>query len=180
MKEYTREELQLIFIDSFIDVEYNQRSALIEVLAGSKVVLDALKEKRELILSFLPEEKYARILSCCTKEYIDFVLGELFDRDITAVTFLSKEYPRNLLDLPMRPIVLYAKGDLSLLSSEGIAIVGSRKSLPLSIDIAKVFATDISNAGLSVISGIAEGVDKAALESALFHSGKVISVLRRC
>ena len=63
------------------------------------------------------------------------------------------------------------------MNGDCFSIVGSRKSLPLSIKIAQDYAKELSNAGFTLVTGIAQGVDEVVLKTALEQSGKVISVL---
>lgn len=98
-------------------------------------------------------------------------------RDIRAVTIVSEEYPESLKNIPIPPLVLYCKGDISLLNGENFGIVGSRKSLPVSRGIAENYAGSLSSAGFTIVSGIAEGADSVALKKAVSSGGKVITVV---
>jgi DNA processing protein len=70
-------------------------------------------------------------------------------------------------------LVLYAKGDLGLLKQDKLGIVGSRKSLPISIGIAKNYAKGLADAGYTLVTGVAQGVDTAVIESTLKANGKI-------
>ena len=78
------------------------------------------------------------------------------------ITLADSSYPPALLQIPDPPPLLYAKGRLSLLTQPGIAIVGSRSATPQGIAIAESFARALSDAGLTIISGMALGIDAAA------------------
>ena len=111
------------------------------------------------------------------KDYLEFVLSALKNRGIVAVTYVSETYPKDLFDVDCPPLVLYCKGDITLLNGENFAIVGSRKSLPLSINLAEDFAKNLCSADFTLITGCAEGVDSAVLSTALDMKKKVISVI---
>ena len=60
------------------------------------------------------------------------------------------------------PLLLFCRGDVSLLSTPQIAIVGSRNATPTGLEIASEFAYELTSAGITVTSGMARGIDGAA------------------
>lgn len=92
------------------------------------------------------------------------------------VTLADESYPSALLEIPDPPVVLFAKGRLELLRSTAIAIVGSRNATPQGINTARAFAQALSDAGLTVVSGLALGIDAAAHEGGLAGSSSTIAV----
>lgn len=96
---------------------------------------------------------------------------------VEAVAFGAPGYPAWLSQVPDPPIVLWAKGDWSLLDRPAIAIVGSRKPTAISVAIAERLAGSLARAGLVVTSGLAAGVDGAAHEGALRVGGPTVAVL---
>ena len=93
----------------------------------------------------------------------------------TIVTRHSSEYPAELLDLDLPPPALYVLGRLP--RRPGISIVGSRKADPYGIEVAEKFAGELTAAGLTVVSGLALGVDSAAHQGALAMGGRTVAVL---
>ncbi|STQ89075.1 DNA-processing protein DprA [Iodobacter fluviatilis] len=87
------------------------------------------------------------------------------------------DYPPSLLDLPDAPVLLYIKGRTDLLSAPALAIVGSRNASPQGIMNAREFAQSFSGAGLSVVSGLAAGIDAAAHQGALAAPSSTIAVV---
>jgi DNA processing protein len=92
------------------------------------------------------------------------------------VTLADASYPTALLEIPDPPVVLFAKGRLELLRSTAVAIVGSRNATPQGINTARAFAQALSDAGLTVVSGLALGIDAAAHEGGLEGSSSTIAV----
>ena len=88
-----------------------------------------------------------------------------------ALTLFDKEYPKRLLDLRYPPLVLFFKGDLSLLNEECIAIVGSRKPCDYALKATERLAQSAD--GKVIVSGLAKGIDAAAHR----HAFKTIGVL---
>lgn len=86
-------------------------------------------------------------------------------------------YPPRLLGLPTPPEPLWWEGDVSLLSREGIAIVGTRRMTAYGERVARELATAVAVAGLVVVSGLAQGIDSAAHAAALDARGDTVAVL---
>jgi DNA processing protein len=86
-------------------------------------------------------------------------------------------YPVALLDLPDPPLLLYVIGRVDLLNQPALAVVGSRNPSPQGREDARAFAKAFSQAGLTVISGLALGIDGAAHEGALEGPGATIAVV---
>lgn len=78
------------------------------------------------------------------------------------LTLADAAYPRALLTIPDPPALLYAKGRLELLSRPALAIVGSRNATVQGMQNAEQFARTLSQSGLTVVSGLALGIDAAA------------------
>ena len=140
-------------------------------------IKEILEQGREYILNTVGEKEYSTLMHSANKEYLDFILLSLERKGITIVTIESQEYPKSLIDTPVPPLVLYCKGDVSLLSGKNISIVGSRKSLPLSLKIAENYTETLCNNNFTVVTGIAEGVDSTVIKTAIKCGGKVISVM---
>ncbi len=83
------------------------------------------------------------------------------------VTLGDSDYPQALLDTPDPPLLLYVKGSRALLNQPAIAIVGSRSPTPQGEENARAFAGHLADAGLTIVSGLALGIDAAAHQGAL-------------
>lgn len=177
MKRYSEEELCLIWLDSFGGLEYKHKQQAYSLIKGKNGIKAVIENCRDYIISEAGESVYLTLKNSANAAYLDYVTEGLEKKGITAVTAESEEYPEKLLQTDMPPLALYTKGDLSLLSEEIFGIVGSRKSLPADINAATVFAESLSDAGFTLVTGIAEGVDSAVIKAALNKNGKIISVV---
>lgn len=83
------------------------------------------------------------------------------------LNWADSRYPAALLETADPPVLLFAQGRLDLLQRPGVAVVGSRHPTPQGKDNAFAFARALSAAGVTVVSGLAQGVDGAAHEGAL-------------
>lgn len=93
------------------------------------------------------------------------------------VTLADDLYPRPLLEISDPPPLLYAQGRAELLQRSGLAIVGSRNATPQGELNAASFAKALSQAGLTIVSGMAQGIDAAAHRGGLEGPGSTIAVL---
>ena len=100
-------------------------------------------------------------------------------RDLSAaiVLWTDPEYPALLRSIIDAPLVLYCRGDLSLLQSPGFAVVGSRKATRHGRSVAEYMARCLSACGMAIVSGMALGIDRVAHEAALARVGRSIGVL---
>jgi DNA processing protein len=87
------------------------------------------------------------------------------------------EYPAALLETADPPLLLYAEGRFDLLQAPCVALVGSRNPSAQGADHAKAFGAALSEAGWTVVSGLALGIDGAAHEGALRGPGSTIAVV---
>ena len=83
------------------------------------------------------------------------------------LTLADEAYPRSLLDIADPPILLYVKGDPALLQRPAIALVGARSATAQGEANAAAFARSLAEAGLTIVSGLALGIDAAAHRGAL-------------
>lgn len=89
----------------------------------------------------------------------------------------SCEYPDRLREIPDPPKVLYCRGDISLMESDTVSVVGSRKYTLYGKTVAEMTGSRLAESGITVVSGLAYGIDAFAHEGALDAGGKVIGVL---
>ncbi|MBS0358318.1 MAG: DNA-protecting protein DprA, partial [Proteobacteria bacterium] len=93
------------------------------------------------------------------------------------ITWADEAYPKRLLETASSPPLLYIHGSLGLLNSPGIAIVGSRHPSPMGKSTALKMAYLLAKAGLTITSGIAQGIDGSAHTGALEAKGSTIAVM---
>ena len=86
-------------------------------------------------------------------------------------------YPRRLLDLRCPPDPLWIDGDADALAGRTVSIVGTRRMTPYGDRVAREFASACAEAGILVVSGLAQGVDSSAHEGALAAHGRTVAVL---
>jgi len=92
------------------------------------------------------------------------------------ITIKDGEYPELLRHIPDAPVVLYARGPLQS-GTMTLAVVGSRKASPEGMNLAGKIGETLSFAGITIVSGLARGVDTAAHTRALEGEGRTAAVL---
>ncbi len=86
-------------------------------------------------------------------------------------------YPPTLAEIPDPPSLLYVRGKIEPADQIAIALVGSRKCTSYGLRIAERLATSLARVGLTVVSGLARGIDAAAHRGALNGGGRTLAVL---
>src|SRR5262245_36821766 len=97
-------------------------------------------------------------------------------RGISVVAWNDPRYPAALLATSDFPPVLWFRGQLTALDAPAVAIVGSRAASAVALETATRLAADLASRGLTVVSGLARGVDSAAHRGAIAY-GRTVAVL---
>lgn len=116
------------------------------------------------------------IASGCTFE--DAVAQQERMREIgaTLITYTSAEYPARLRTIYDPPLILYARGNIGLVDSVMLAVVGTRRPSTYGKAAAERLSADLASAGLTILSGMARGIDTSAHQSALAVGGNTVAV----
>ncbi len=117
------------------------------------------------------------IASGCSFEDAVIQQEKMAETGTAAVTLRDPRYPPALREIYDPPVLLFARGRLELLEGSGLGIVGTRRPTPYGLAAAERLAGDLARAGLTIISGMARGIDTAAHKSALAVGGDTIAVL---
>jgi DNA processing protein len=94
-------------------------------------------------------------------------------------SFLTRDdeaYPERLLEIYDPPAVLWIRGEVALLARPGIAVVGTRQPSIYGAGMAEILSRDLANRRLTILSGMARGVDTAAHKGAIEAGGKTVAV----
>ena len=104
-------------------------------------------------------------------------LQRVRDCGAEVITAESPHYPRQLREIHAPPIVLYVWGELTERDHHAIGVIGSRRTSHYGAECAKKLSYQLAYAGLTVISGLARGIDTAAHQGALAAKGRTIAVI---
>ena len=124
----------------------------------------------------LSQAAAASLLSHDYRPFAEAECARLAASGAAVVDILSKRYPRLLMEIPDPPPYLYTLGEVSG-SETAIAIVGSRRATQYGLCTATRLARDLATRGVTVVSGMARGIDTAAHWGALKAGGRSVAVL---
>lgn len=108
---------------------------------------------------------------------LDGELARVHGMGFKLLTLDDPEYPGDLSEIHSPPIVLYIWGDLLPQDRVGAAIVGTRRATPYGKAVARDLASGLASSGVTVVSGMARGIDAVAHQAALEAGGRTIAVL---
>src|SRR5258706_11436114 len=138
---------------------------------------NVLNATRSQLSRVVPEALAAGILERNRGSEVAKALQWAAQPEHRVLTLADTEYPKQLLEIPDPPALLYVAGNAKLLSFPALAVVGSRNATPQGLKNAQSFARTFSEAGLVIVSGLAIGVDSAAHRGGLEGQGSTIAVL---
>jgi DNA processing protein len=93
------------------------------------------------------------------------------------VNWTEPEYPQNLLQIYDPPVLLYVRGDASILNAPAIGMVGTRRPTIYGSQMAERISRDLAAKGLTIVSGLARGIDAISHKGATEVGGRAIGVL---
>ncbi|MBM3134372.1 MAG: DNA-protecting protein DprA [Chloroflexi bacterium] len=149
---------------------------LVEHFGSAEAVLDASAEELQR-LPRLTAEVVAR-LRAVSLEDLEAELTALSDEGLQVVTWDDDDYPANLRLVSDAPPVLFVRGELQPDDAQAVAIVGTRQPTPPAATLAETLARELAGRGLTIVSGLALGIDTAAHRGALQPAeGRTLAVL---
>jgi len=132
---------------------------------------------RAELARFASDEALQALHSDAVAKAVEGALAWLQQPGNAIVTLADTAYPRLLLEISDPPAVLYCRGRTDLLNRPALALVGSRNATAQGSSNAEQFARSFSTAGLTIVSGLAQGIDAAAHRGGLAGKGSTIAVL---
>jgi len=108
---------------------------------------------------------------------VDNELRLIEKHSVAITTILDADYPANLARMAAPPPLLYYRGTLSPMDEAAVAVIGSRKISRYGRDVTHQIVTALARAGVTIVSGLALGVDAAAHQFALDAEGRTLAVL---
>ncbi len=161
---------------SAIDLTIKRCSEIVSHYSCAGDVLLALLNGDNFLINFFGAD-YEKLKIKLMNFSFDTLERYFSKKNVSYITVESPLYPPQLKQLDEPPYILYYIGDISLLSTNNIAIVGSRTPTYYGREITELFARALVKNGFTIVSGLSTGVDKIAHETALKERGKTIAVL---
>jgi DNA processing protein len=134
-------------------------------------------ERENQIRAKLGEKIAQFVIEARLKFNPDKEVERLANYDVGYITVFDKGYPKLLKELYDCPVILYVKGENGVLNSLSLGVVGSRKYTSYGKNFSYRFSRDCAQSGLTIVSGLALGIDAFAHQAALDVGGKTVGVL---
>jgi DNA processing protein len=119
----------------------------------------------------------AEIVSAQTRTSPDDEMERLYRAGVKLVSWHHPDYPPRLKEIPDPPPVLYFKGQISPNDERSIAIVGTRSPTAYGREAAAILSADLARNSVTIVSGLARGIDSIAHRAALDSQGRTIAVV---
>ena len=131
----------------------------------------------ELARAGLERAPLQNLLSLRAKLDLDAEMQRIQDAGARVLTLLDDDYPRLLREIHQPPPVLYMKGSLRPEDEWAVAVVGTRHTKATGVEMTNYLAGDLARNGVTIVSGLARGIDTVAHRAALQAGGRTIAVL---
>lgn len=148
---------------------------LLHAFGSADAVLSASFKQLRALRGISPAA--ATAISTTTPDLGTKTLERVAAQDGVALTPTDPEFPSILTQIPDAPVLLFARGRLELLHTSCVAIVGSRDHSRYGAEVAAHLASGCARAGVTVVSGMARGLDAVAHDAALDAGGGTVGVL---
>jgi len=148
---------------------------LLERFRGPQAIFRA--SRTELEAAGVSGSVAQSIASGCSFEDAAAQREKMSQAGAALVTLGDPAYPPALREIFDPPILLFARGRLELLQSICLGVVGTRRPTPYGLAVAERLSADLAHAGLTIVSGMARGIDSAAHKGTLAAGGNTIAVL---
>ena len=170
------EDKNIIWLDLFPFLTYQKRVKLLNIFPKDKDI-------RKLFLSepkvkeIVTEQEFIKMSNLLEEDKLDRIIERNLNEGIEMVTINDDRYPKLLKEISTPPLCLYCKGNLQLLNTLCVGVVGSRKITDYGVIVTKQYSKALAIAGVTVVSGMANGVDTVAHKTVLENNGATIAVL---
>lgn len=125
----------------------------------------------------LRDEHLDKIFQFRDNKFLEKILIRIDENHINVVTILDDDYPDRLVNITDRPCVLYYKGSILPEDNIAIGIVGSRKSTAYGKWACERFTKELAQLGVTIISGLAQGIDTYAHKTAIESGARTLGIL---
>jgi len=149
--------------------------ALLHAFGDVKAAWNASEE--ELMAIGLDQRSIRNLLDARARLDLDAELAKAEAANVRVLVWDDPDYPSNLKRIDSAPPLLYLRGELRPEDEWAVAVVGTRRATDYDKEVTRKLVTELARAGVTVVSGLARGVDAAAHRAALDEGGRTIAVL---
>lgn len=161
----------LLALQCVEELSLKKKTALFDSVDLNEI---ASEEARDIVFKTLGDEHATEFFKKLAR--IDDIIADLRKREVHYITCYDDEYPDTLADIYDRPLVLFAKGNVSALKKRCISVVGTRRPTRYGAKVAEEFSREFAKAGLCIVSGFARGIDSIAHKACVDNGSATIAV----
>lgn len=172
-----KNEKAILWLDIFEFLTTNKKQKIISLLDEPKDLFDCFNEIKHLLRDVVTSEQMFEMERMLNIQVVENYIQLLTKNNVGILTCYSENYPQQFLDYENYPLVLYYKGDISLINTPCVGVVGTRRITRYGERVTELYCQQLSASGVTIVSGMAEGVDTIAAKTALKNGGKTIAVL---
>ncbi len=165
----------LVGLNLILDIGSVRLKRLLDYFYTPENILKASREELTRILGIA--DKIADKIRALKKEDLDNELNLAGKQGIKIISYKDDDYPENLKQIIDPPIILYIKGELKKEDKFSLGVVGSRRASFYGLSSSEKFAYDLASKGLTIVSGMARGIDTYAHQGALKAGGRTLAVI---
>lgn len=166
----------ILWLDMFPFLNYAKKIKLLSIFAVDKYICNNFLHNPK-VQEILSEQEISKMSAFFGEDKFDAYINGILRQGIQLITIHNPNYPATLKDIKDPPLCLYCKGNISLLNTPCVAVVGTRKISDYGIIVTKQYVKELVAANFTVVSGLAAGVDSIAHRTTIEEQGNTIAVL---
>ena len=124
---YSNQDKLIILINNIDFLNYKKKQAIVSLFSDFIDLKNNFNNKKYELLNILSQSDFEKLSLQIDEEILNNFLKNLEISDISAITYKNPKYSKFLLEIPSPPLVLYCKGNLDLLNTPSLAVVGTRR-----------------------------------------------------
>jgi len=166
----------LLILNSIPEVGFVRINNLVKRFGGIREVFKASQAELEEV-ELIGQKIASAIINCDKDDTLKREIVLIKKYCVKVISYFDEGYPANLKEIYDPPVVLYVKGELTGEDRYSVGIVGSRHASSYGLQTAERLGCELAARGLTVVSGLARGIDAAGHKGALRAKGRTIAVL---
>lgn len=173
---YNNDERALIWLNNY-PISVYKKNLLIEQFMSPSEMLEEINDSKDIFTSIVGNDTYSQMLVESDNGFIDKIIYAYDAKSIRILTIYSDDYPKDLANISDPPIVLYCRGNIDLLDTHKIAVIGTRRMTRYGVDVTTKLTKELVYSKFTIVSGLARGIDSVAHRVCLENGGNTIAVL---
>ena len=168
-------EKNIIWLNMFEGLTLNKKEEILSLFDGQDIRKYFYSKPQ--LKQLVNEMEYTKMSNMLDDYILENELTYCEKNNVIILFRDDPNVPQLLLEIDSPPLCLYCKGNIQLLNTKCVAVVGTRKPTEYGIVVTKQYVKEFVDFDLTIVSGLASGIDTIAHTTALQHEGKTIAVL---